>query len=162
MSGVRFHTPRFRLSEQLREAGGKTVADAVQDAGAGLESIAAACLAALDKALVELERDIAALPAKFDETAMGALYHKVNDMIGVAGAAGLPDMDRAAYSLCDLIDSMRVGQRVGADAISVHLQALQLLRRPDALGGEAAVKQILGGLSRVRQKYAPPKAASPA
>ena len=150
MSRVRFVKPQYKLSQQIDEPGGRTVQVAIQSAEEGVGTLKAACVAAVDKQLGELDQAFAVLPDTFDDAAMGKLYHCSTSLIGICSAADLKEMDKAAYSLCDLLDRMTASRRMERGAIAVHVQALHLLRRPPA---SLQLKEVLQGLARVRQKY---------
>lgn len=157
MSRVHFHTPRFSLTEKLRQSDGMSVADAVQAAQANVAGLSEEALKAVDNALAAIGKAAADLPGEFDDQALARLYRLSNEMIGLGSAAGLKLLDPTAYSLCDLIDGMRSQQRYAAEPIAVHVQALHLLRSFEISAEDAVVRDILSGLTRVRDKYAPEK-----
>jgi chemotaxis protein histidine kinase CheA len=153
MSSATFTLPNYRLSKILRQPGGKTVAAAVKDAEEGVAALAEACLESIDEGLLEVDRYRKAfIESQNKAPAATALYDATNGIIGLAGAAGLDEMDHAAFSLCDLLDRMTRAGRWDADAVVVHVQALHLLRHPDVLGGAASVQMIVDGLKKVRDK----------
>lgn len=159
---VTFITPQYKIAEKLQQPGGKTVAQAVTDAQHGLEGLADACLGAVDEALTDIDRAYKALPDDFDLAALTDLYDSANGLIGIATVAGLMEMDRAAYSLCDLIDRMMAMGRPDKEPIAVHVQALHLLRSPAALiRGGGKVEEVVQGLVRVARKYRQPEPAKP-
>ncbi len=51
------------------------------------------------------------LLADLENGLLGALYLEVNAIVGMAATAHLPGMDRAAFSLCDLLDRMGTPRR---------------------------------------------------
>ena len=154
MSGATYHFPQYRLAKLLRQPGGKAISDALADAQAGLESIKGGCLDSIDGSLASIDALWTSLPTAPDSAGLMTLYAEVNVVIGVASAAGLTEMDRAAYSLCDLLDHMASTGRCDRESIGVHIRALHLLRHPEQLGKGDAVQLVLLGLRRVRDKYA--------
>ncbi|HYE44494.1 MAG TPA: hypothetical protein VEA44_01845 [Caulobacter sp.] len=152
MSEVHFYRPKMRLAKLLREPGGKTIAEAVNDARAGLDTLGAECLREVDDCLCRIETTFEALPPSFDADALRNLYRVVNSLVGLPGVAGLAEMERATYSLADLLDRMVTAGAFEREAARVHVQALRLLRSPDALGAKA-VSEVLQGLGKVREKY---------
>lgn len=77
--------------------------------------------------------------------------------VHIAGHAGLFDryeLGRAAYSLCMLIDELLDGAPDNLQAMRLHLQAVQLLRRPKAIAAADRVKivQALGDLVEHRRR----------
>lgn len=152
MTSATFTFPVYRLAKILRRPGGKTIAAALGEAEEGLAGLQVPCLEAIDKALASMSVGLETLNKDKRADASLALYKEVNAVIGLATAAGYPEMDRAAYSLCDLLDRMQESNCLDIEAIRVHVQALHLLRQPEALGGEASVRRILLGLKQVRDK----------
>ena len=152
MSEVHYYRPKMKLAKLLREPGGKTVAEAVKDASAGLEALSAECLDEVDAFIVRIEAAFAALPADFDAEALRGLYLAVNGLIGLPGIVGLSELETAAYSLADLTDRMIAAGRFEREPVRVHVQALRLLRRPDLLS-VAALGEVLAGLAQVRDKF---------
>jgi hypothetical protein len=152
MSEVHYYRPKMKLAKMLREPGGKTVAEAVKDANAGLESLSVQCLDEVDAFIGRIEATFAALPADFDAEALHGLYLAANGLIGLPGIVGLSELETAAYSLADLTDRMIAAGRFEREAVRVHVQALRLLRRPDALG-VAGLGEVLAGLAQVRDKF---------
>ena len=150
MNRVRFVKPQYKLSQQIDEPGGRTVALAVQAAEEGVGTLKNAAVGAVDSQLSEVDEAFAAVPETFDPAAMGKLYDRVNGLIGICSTADLKDMDKAAYILCDLLDRMMAARRMERVPIAVHVQALHILRKPPAA---LQVKEMLQGLARVRQKY---------
>jgi hypothetical protein len=65
---------------------------------------------------------------------------------------GVPGVDVALTSLCDLLDYLRTQKRYDRDAIAVHIRAWRLLMRLDlpAEGQDA----VLDGLKQVSRRYA--------
>jgi len=159
MSSVTFSFPQHRLGKIIRQPGGKSVADAVRDAAAGIETLRPPCLETIDEILTLVDQRMNEFLATADKIVPGRrLYAAVNSIIGLAGAVGLDEVDRAAFSLCDLLDQMARMGRWDVAAVAVHVQALHLLRSPAALGSDASVRAILTGLKQVRDKVLSPDA----
>lgn len=152
MTTATFTFPAYKLAKVLRRPGGKTVAAALSEAEEGLAGLKGPCLEAIDKMMAAMNGHLADLCGPNRMQASKQLYNDVNGVIGLATAAGFPEMDRAAYSLCDLLDRMQETRNWDIDAVRVHVQALHLLRQPAALEGGASVRQILLGLKQVREK----------
>ncbi len=152
MNPVTLTFPANRLAKLLRQPGGKSVAKALRDAEAGVATLAAPCLSEIDKVLATVEHLIAEVDLHTEAALFEQLYDQTNSIIGLATAAGLPEFDRAAYSLCDVLDRMLRTRRMESAVVRVHIRAMHLLRHPDALGSQAAVRQILLGLKQVREK----------
>jgi hypothetical protein len=150
---TRFHTPKYRLTKMLAEAGGKTVGDAIREAEARVDSLADDCLLSVDGSLGEIDRAFATLARGYDTAALTALYEASNSLVGIAAAAKLVALDRAAYSLCDLADRMGAAGVFDREALAVHVHALHLFRAHEASSGDFDATSVLIGLRRVRDKF---------
>lgn len=129
-----------RIAAMINRASGVTEAEALARASARIEGLRAESLAALDVALEAAEQAGRADPADLD-----GLYDRASEVVELAGLYGLTGLGRAAYSLCDLADTLRAGGRTNAAAVAVHLEALRLLRHAD----DAVAAPILDGLKAV-------------
>lgn len=155
--------PKLKLATQLREAGGLTVADAVQAAKANLEDIRERCLSELQAAASAATAAYQRLPAAFDAAPLQALYSIAAHAVGVGAVCGAPGADAALVSLCDLLDRLSTSGRWDLQAIAVHVQTLQLLASdPGQELDEDAVRHLLAGLQKVSDRYASPQAATAA
>jgi hypothetical protein len=127
----------------LRQPGGLSEADAVAGATAGLESLRAESGAALDAAMQRAEAAAAEGPPGSE-----TLYRCASEIVEYAGGYGLGPMEKAAYSLCELVDALREAGRWNADGVAVHLQTLRLLR-PAPPDSAEAYQPVLAGLEQV-------------
>jgi hypothetical protein len=159
MSSVKIHTPPVRLAKLLRTPGGLPVAEAVQRAGAGLESLKKDCLGELKTVLEVAEACAARASDTFDGVLLAELYGVVSKPIGVPSVCGLASMDTALISLSDLLDYLKGQQRWDANAVAVHLRALRLLLHTEGAADAAGTQAILAGLRKVSQRYARPGGA---
>lgn len=152
MTSVRFVFPKPRLNELLRSPGGLPVAEALERAQANLETIKPTCTAEL-MALLELcEAAYWNLKDEYDEPAVTELYSLAVKGIGAGEVCGLPPVDVALTSFCDLLDHLRTLKRYDHDAVGVHVRAWRLLMTSDL--PEAGARQILDGLLKVSGRYA--------
>lgn len=141
---VRYIPYQNRLAKLIRGAGGKSFEDAVGDADANLKGIEDASLSVLDQKIEEIRQLAAAPPAPQTRE---RLYAAANEIVGLGGVFGLPDLSQAAYSLCELIDQSAAGGP-GVEAVRVHIDALRLLRLGEA-APPAERRQVLEGLRDV-------------
>jgi hypothetical protein len=152
MTSVRFVFPKPRLNELLRSPGGLPVAEALERARANLETIKPTCTAEL-MALLELcEAAYWNLKDAYDDPAVTELYTLAVKGIGAGEVCGLPPVDVALTSFCDLLDHLRTLKRYDHDAVGVHVRAWRLLMTSDL--PPAASQQILDGLLKVSGRYA--------
>jgi len=149
MSAVKKIRVKNTLAAAVRAPGGKTIAEAVAGAEARLEDIKDDCLASLDKILASLAELIENPNYLRREEVLAGLYDLSNDIVGIAGVAGLGDMGKAAFSFCDLLDVFIDQGGWNAAAVEVHMNGLKLLRTMSDKIGEAGRAQILEGLFAV-------------
>lgn len=159
MTGVRFVFPKHRLAEILAQPGGLPVVEALERAQANLETIRPTCRAEL-LALLELaEASFAQLGELFDDAGMGELYGLAVRGIGAGSVCGVPAVDEALTSLCDLLDHLRTRHLVDRNAVGVNLRAWRLLTTLDL--PKDGMELVLDGLRKVSKRYAePPQAAA--
>lgn len=130
MSGAIFVPWKNPLADLTRQPGGVKVSHALAEAAANLEKIRDSCLEAVDAHISELERLCREARGAEDDEVRMAIYHASNDICGVAGVFGLPELGEASICLCELVDRLRSLGKWNGDAIEIHLAALRLLRRP--------------------------------
>lgn len=157
MSSVKIHTPQVRLAKLLRTPGGLPVADAVQRAGAGLQTLKTDCLGELKTVLEQAEACAAKASGTYDPALLGELYDIVSKPIGVPSVCGLEAVDTALISLSDLLDYLKGQARWDANAVAVHLRAFRLLLQTEGAADAAGTQAILAGLRQVSQRYAKPE-----
>lgn len=157
MSSVRFVFPKPRLAELLRTPGGLPVAEAVQRAQANLEAIRPTCAAELLALLEMCEAGSAGLGDAFDASAVEGLYAIAVKGVGAGEVCGLPPVDVALTSFCDLLDHLRTLGRYDREAVGVHVRAWRLLMSGQL--PQAGAEQILAGLLKVSGRYAAEAAA---
>jgi len=151
---VKIHTPPVRLAKLLRTPGGLPVAEAVQRAGAGLQSLRKDCLVELQTVLDEAEACAARAGDAFDADLLAELYGVVSKPIGTPSICGLASVDTALISLSDLLDYLKGQQRWDANAVAVHLRAFRLLLHTEGAADAAGTQAILAGLRKISQRYA--------
>lgn len=149
---VRFVVPKMRLAKLLRTPGGLPVVDAVANAESNLQAIRPTCEAEL-LALLELcEQSFATLGEAFDDEGLQSIYTIAVRGIGGGQVSGLPAVDTALISLCDLIDHLRTTGRYDRKAVGVHVSSWRLLMRAGL--PEAGAAAVLDGLRKVNLRYA--------
>ncbi len=141
MTIVRKFTPDVRLEKMLAEPGGVSVARALERATGNLETIRETCVAAIDAKVEQM----AMLAQSQGQGRLDAIYRVSNQVFGEAGTFGLAELSVAAHSLCSLLSTADQA-KVPLAAISVHLDAMRLLRRPEIVGDAAARGAVLAGL----------------
>jgi len=154
------HHPDNKLALALRKAKPKSALQAIERANANLRAMAGEALAYLDGLLGELDVAFEACGAHPTDEQVLAMYKLVVRMIGIGTVAGIPALDIAARSLCDVIDGMATRNRFDRNPIKVHIDSMRLLRRSEENGISADA--LLAGLAAVRDRYAVTIATTPA
>ena len=141
-----------RLRAALDNAPPMMASMAVKQAEALLSEMENECLARLDVLLAVFPAGLSG-----DDDArrvqLREVYETSRRMIGVATVAGIPEMDFAAQSLCEVADALLVRQKSDWEPLRVHISTMHLLRRSDI--SEAAKGQLLVALESLRAKIAP-------
>lgn len=141
-----------RLAQLVNRPGGMTATEAERAADANLATIRGDTVSHIDL----LVRDILAAGARLragpDEAAASELYALANKVGGMAGIFGLHGVGEVCFSVCDLVDRLRVLESWNGPAIGVHMDSLRLVRsgEMDADQGYAAVvaalRRVVGSL----------------
>ena len=152
---VRYIRPPNPLAAKLLAATPLSTEMALKRAQSNLASIADECLAEIDQNLAGVERLFGMWPEAPDAAYMTLLYEQGLRIYGVASVAGLPRLDEATYSFCDVVDGQIATSAWNRDPVGVHVGAMRLLRSRDMPAQDA--KAILDGLAHVRKRFAPPK-----
>ncbi|HJV43487.1 chemotaxis protein CheE [Caulobacter sp.] len=146
---VRKFRPQNRLSAMIRQRGGLLAKDAIAAAEAGVETLRESSMAALDQTLADIERRFGAGAADRASEPYEELYLLASRVIDVSAFVTDAGIDKAAVSLCTLVDSCDSADHWRWDAVDVHINALRLLR---ATGAQLPVDQrdaMLQGLYQV-------------
>ena len=153
MSLVRRLSIPNRLAQFVNTADGMPLAEALARADANLEMIRPPSVEHIDALLAELGAKAADKPSPAE---VERLYRVANELAGLGGVFGLGALGRAAYSLCELLDGLRVSGW-NAAAVTVHLEGLRLLRHEDsgAVPPEA-IAAVLAGLDKVVARISDP------
>lgn len=145
--------PENQLAKVIWTPGGKTIAQALDDAQANLEEIR---LESLDVLRAKLE-EIQALGRRSESASHGAdvqsLFALSSEVLDIAGLFGLPELGQAAFSLCELLDRMASKKTWNWPAVQVHLHGLLVLADPDKTPPEAR-QSVVEGLRQVCQRIA--------
>ena len=143
--------PENRLAKVVWLPGGKTIAQALDDAQANLDEIRGESLDLLKAKLDEIQalgQQSAASPQASD---LQALYVLSGEVLDIAGLFGLPELGQAAFSLCELIDRLKSRKAWNWPAVQVHLHGLLILADPDKTPPEGR-QSVIDGLRQVCQR----------
>lgn len=152
MSVVKIIPVKHRLSAQIRRAGGRTVEQALEAAGAALDQHRDAAFAAIEKTLAKLE---AAAGPERAGTTPDRIYDLSSEILDVAGLFGAQPVCEAAWSLCELADRLRTRGEWDWAGVDVHVRALRLcMGVPREAWSD--LQSVLDGLREVTERVAKP------
>ncbi|HEY8615243.1 hypothetical protein [Phenylobacterium sp.] len=151
MSAVRFVFPKPRLGKLLKLPGGLPVAEAVARAKVNLETIRPTCIAELETLLDLTEARLQDMGEAYDDAGLADLYGIAVRGIGGGEVSGVPAVDAALTSLCDLLDHLRTARRYDRSAIAVHVQAWRVLM---GMGDQPGASAVVDGLKQVSARFA--------
>ena len=143
--------PENRLAKVIWIPGGKTIAQALDDAQANLDEIRKESLGVLRAKLEEIQALGRKSEMAPDEDAIQGLYNTSSDVLDIAGLFGLPELGHAAFSLCELLDRLRSRKTWNWPAVQVHLHGLLVLADPDKTPPEGR-QTVVDGLRQVCQR----------
>jgi hypothetical protein len=145
--------PDNRLAKVVFIPGGKTIAQALDDAQANLDEIRAESLDLLRGKLEQIQA-IGRRSEKGPSVAdLAALYALSGEVLDIAGLFGLPELGQAALSLCELLDRLKSRKAWNWPAVQVHLHGLLILADPDKVPPEGR-QSVVDGLRQVCQRVA--------
>lgn len=116
----------------------------------GLAQLTILGLERLDALLLDLET-VAAPAGAWTRARTEAARRIAAGFVGLASQAGLPDLENAARSLCEVADGLIEQDHHVREPVRVHVEAMRLLRLPEALGRN--IPELLAGLAMVRQRF---------
>lgn len=136
-----------RLSKLIRQPGGTTAGGAVKDARRNLETIRRECIAEIDGTLGLIQQKFGQAVERPNDADLDEFYRSSNEIVGIAGVFDLTELGEAAFSLCELLDRMRMADQWDWPAVQVHLAGLRVLRRAEP--GLVENQQVLNGLRQL-------------
>ena len=145
--------PENRLSKVIWVPGGKTIAQALDDAQSGLDEIRNESLDVLRAKLEEIQVLGRRSETNPSETDTQTLYTLSSEVLDISGLFGLPELGQAAFSLCELLDRLKARKTWNWPAVQVHLHGLLILADPDKTPPEGR-QSVVEGLRQVCQRVA--------
>lgn len=142
-----------RLAKLIDLPGGLTLADALTRADRNLDKVKDGYLETIDARIAEIEG--LAAGGRPPAATVERLYAASNEMVATAGVFGLTELGQAAYSFCELIDRLRTADTWSAEAVAVHVNAMKLLRHPQAAESHGGADAVVEGLRKVTDRAAP-------
>ncbi|HEY4029989.1 MAG TPA: hypothetical protein VGM25_06570 [Caulobacteraceae bacterium] len=145
--------PDNRLAKVVWLPGGKTIAQALDDAQANLDEIRGESLDLLEAKLDEIQAVARRNENNPSAADLETLYALSGEVLDMAGLFGLPELGHAALSLCDLLDRLKAKKTWSWPAVQVHLHGLLVLADPDKTPPEGR-QSVVEGLRQVCQRVA--------
>ena len=143
--------PENRLAKVIWIPGGKTIAQALDDAQANLDEIRKESLDLLRAKLEELQTLGRQNETAASSEAIQGLYALSSEVLDIAGLFGLPELGYAAFSLCELLDRLKAKKAWNWPAVQVHLHGLLVLADPDKTPPEDR-ESVVDGLRQVCER----------
>ena len=143
--------PENRLSKVVFLPGGKTIAQALDDAQANLDEIRSESLDLLRAKLEQIQAIGRKAQTAPDAADLATLYALSGEVLDIAGLFGLPELGQAAFSLCELLDRLKSRKAWNWPAVQVHLHGLLVLADPDKTPPDGR-QSVVDGLRQVCQR----------
>jgi hypothetical protein len=128
----------------MARPGGRTMAEAVRAADAGLDSHREEGMRSLSTTLARLE----AACIEQDEAAEAVVYELASAFADMAGFFDTGPLYAAAFSLCETSDRMTAGGCWQWPSVHVHVRALRLILAADCRPTETS-RVLLEGLASI-------------
>ncbi|HYC96410.1 chemotaxis protein CheE [Brevundimonas sp.] len=128
----------------MARPGGRTTAEAVREAEAGLDSHREDGMRSLAATLARLE----AVCAAREEGAEAQVYELASAFADMAGFFDTGPLYAAAFSLCETSDRMIAGACWQWPSVEVHLRAVRLILAAGCDANETS-RLLLGGLATI-------------
>ncbi len=137
-----------RMAGLVNRPGGITVSEAVTAAEANLETLRSRGLEEMAAAMARMQAIGEGLKAGPDPAEQAELYNLSNFLVGVSGVFGFGGLGEVAFSLCTLLDRMRMSATWSMPSIQIHLDSLRLAYAGNLQGAEmaavgAALRQVV-------------------
>jgi hypothetical protein len=145
--------PENRLAKTIWVPGGKSIAQALDDAQSGLDEIRNESLDVLRAKLEEIQALGRRSETNPSDADIQTLYTLSSEVLDISGLFGLPELGQAAFSLCELLDRLKARKAWNWPAVQVHLHGLLILADPDKTPPEGR-QSVVEGLRQVCQRVA--------
>ena len=136
------HFPKSRLSESFGRFGGLTREEAVEAATRELEVMRPESDKAIISAITQMEATVTGA-TNCDDTLMSQLLPHCDQLVTLAGTFGYASLDKAARSLCDLLDGLLNQGKDDLASIRVHVRTIQMFAPGTRLPTEEHIELML-------------------
>jgi hypothetical protein len=141
--------PKSRLSELAGRFGGLSRDEAVQAATRELEVMRPESDKAILSAITQLEQAVAGAPTDNDASVSRQLLPLCDQIDNLAGTFGYVALNKAARSLCDLLDGLLTQGKSDRASIRVHVQTIRMLAPGARALGNAQIQIMLLELDKL-------------
>lgn len=149
MTETRLSKIKSSLARKMAAPGGRTVAEAISRADAGLESHREEGMRALAISLAGLETACLAREPGSEPH----VYEQAAALLDMAGFFDTGPLYAAAFSLCEVSDRMIAAETWDWPSAAVHVRALRLILTDGCQEGESS-RLILEGLAAIALRQA--------
>lgn len=133
-----------RMSAMVNRPGGITLSQAVSAAEANLETLRERGLDEITTALTRVYALGEALKTNPSAADQAELYKLGNFLVGVSGVFGFAGLGEISFSLCCLLDRLRMAGSWSMPSVQIHLDSLRLAYSGTVQDAEmAAIRQAL-------------------
>ena len=127
-----------RLAAKINQPGGQTEEEAISAATANLETLRDRTQHELEITLQQIRAVGRALETPPDPAMVRQLYSLSNTVVGISGIYGMSGLSNVAYSLCDIVDRMRMSRTWNAESVQIHIDSLLLMQGDGPGKGDGA------------------------
>ncbi len=156
---ARFLKKKSRLSELVDQFGGLSREEAVQAATQNLEGMRAETDQAIVSAIGQLEAIVIGAATCSGAELTGQMLPLCDRIVTLAGTFGYAALDKAARSLCDLLDGLSGQGKSDPASVRVHVQTIHMFAPGANPLGEQRTAVLLFELHKLLEFHgiAPPE-----
>jgi len=149
MSVLTHFPAKSRLSELAGRFGGLNREEAVEAAVRGLEIMRPESDKAILSAIAQLETIVTGATQRGDSVPMKELLPLCDQIVTLSGTFGYGALDKAARSLCDLLDGLLDQGKIDFASIRVHVQTIHMFAPGATPLGEEQIEVMLFELHKL-------------
>ena len=120
------HFPKSRLSELVGRFGGLSRQEAIEAASRELEVMRPESDKTILSAIAQMEEIVTRETNRGDAVLMNKLLPLCDQLVTLAGTFGYCSLDKAARSLCDLLDGLLDQGKDDLASIRVHVETIRM------------------------------------
>ena len=156
---ARFLKKKSHLSELVDQFGGLSREEAVQAATQNLEDMRAESDQAIVSAIGQLETLVMGAAERSDAELTKQVLPLCDRIVTLAGTFGYAALDKAARSLCDLLDDLSSQVKSDPASVRVHVQTMRMFAPGATPLGEQRTAVLLFELHKLLEFHglAPPE-----